>query len=113
MAVDELRFLRAGASGPGAGVSEKKPCLVCAELTSGGALTPDVCGPCWNNAIGHSRALVRLNEGRASMLSFIATIARMTTDSETPGGMSGDDACETLGALILEARELAGKAGAK
>lgn len=37
---------------------------------------------------------------------FVAEIARLTTDAEMDGDMSGDDAVSTLSALIEEAREI-------
>ena len=42
----------------------------------------------------------------AEVRDMLNMLSRMSLDGEIEGGMSGDDACETLGALIYKARSI-------
>ena len=46
-----------------------------------------------------------------SSIELVDQIARLRTDSETAGGMSGDDAVETIGSLVRIARSIVGDPG--
>ena len=45
----------------------------------------------------------------AEVRDMLNMLSRMSLDDEIEGGMSGDDACETLGALIYKARSILAK----
>ncbi len=57
-----------------------------------------------------TRANAKLIAAAPDLSAFAELVARMTTDQEMDGGMSGDDAVSTLSELIETARTLRNKA---
>jgi hypothetical protein len=63
-----------------------------------------------NNLRSSAEANARLIAHAPDLLDFADFVARMTTDSEMDGDMSGDDAVSTLSGIIETAREVFNKA---
>lgn len=54
----------------------------------------------------HMLSAALIDAAFSPVLEMVDQIAAMRTDEETPSGMSGDDAAETLGSLITWARQI-------